>query len=175
MLFRRGKEDLYQVLMRNIRLASEFKIPVRLNTTVHKGNISALENIAIIVEQNNIIKSWSLYQWWPIRSNEAIKDKMFIESNTYINTIASLQEKFPKVNLIKSSIDDRERCTVFISSNGEVYTFSNNEMINTIILGNILNDNLEDLVQNPAIKANSKKFLKNERFYNNTSVLTKNR
>lgn len=171
--FRRGKEDLHQVLMRNIRLAQEFEIPVRLNTTVHKGNIGDLEDIARIVEQNNIIKSWSLYQWWPLRGNGPIKDKMFLENNTYTNTILSLEEKFSKVNLIKSSIDDRERCTVFISSNGEVYTFSNNETINTIILGNILNDNLEDLVQNPAIKANSKKFLKNERFYNNTSVLIK--
>ena len=170
--FRRGKEDLFPVTLRSLNIANEAGMPVRINTTVHKKNIDSLDGIAEIILRYPSIKIWSIYQWWPVRGNELINKKLLVDTLEFDYKTDCLKKAFPNLNIVPRKIYERECNTFFISSNGEVYTFGEDETISTIILGDIKTQSLEEILTSPALKANSNKFLPNSRFYNN--ILLKN-
>jgi MoaA/NifB/PqqE/SkfB family radical SAM enzyme len=165
--FRRGKQDLFQVILNSLNIASKIGVPIRLNTTVHKRNIDSLDDIAKIILNYSSIKVWSIYQWWPLRGNELITEKMLVSSIEFEQKVSLLKKTFPNLNIVSRRINERERSAFFISSNGEVYTFSEEEQISPIILGDIKNQSLEKILESPALKKDSNKFKFNSRFYNN--------
>ena len=168
--FRRGKEDLLDVLIQSLKNAEEFKIPVRLNTTVHKNNIMQLMDIAAMAQKHAIIKSWSLYQFWPLRSNNVLKDKMYISDGEFDFAIHRIKHGYPDLAIHPRKIERRERSTLFISSNGEVYVFSNDPNMPVMIVGNILRDSFKELASTPVLRNDSEKFAPAKRFYDEVRI-----
>lgn len=170
--FRLGKKNLLKVVLENLEMLSELKIPVRINTTVHKENINSLNELALIIKKYPIIQSWSLYQWWPLRAKDKLKNKMYLKEKEFEHNINILKNKHNKLNIFGRSIKNRSRNTFFISSNGEVYTFGHNAMISSIIIGDIKKQSVKDILKSPAICKMSQKFYSIKRFYSQTNFDT---
>ncbi len=167
--FRRGKKDLLDKLLYSLSIADSFDVPIRLNTTVSKRNVDALDDIAQIVKKHKSIKTWSIYQWWPLRSGDKLADQMILEKSQFENAAKMLKSKHSDIKIYDRAIDDRARNTFFISSNGEVYTFGKTSQISTIILGNIKTQTISEILKNPALKKSSQKFTAIDRFNDSSS------
>lgn len=165
--FRRGKKDLLDKLLYSLSIADAFDVPIRLNTTVSKRNIDALDGIAQIVKKHKSIKTWSIYQWWPLRSGDKLSDQMILEKSKFENAVSTIKNKHRDIKIYDRAIEDRARNAFFISSNGEVYTFGKSSQISTIILGDIKTQSISDILKNPALKKTSQKFKSIARFDSN--------
>lgn len=165
--FRRGKKDLLDKLLYSLSLADAFSVPIRLNTTVSKRNVDALDGIAQIVEKHKSVQTWSIYQWWPLRSGDKLADQMILETSKFENAVHTIKNKYEDIKIYDRAIEDRARNAFFISSNGEVYTFGKSSQISTIILGDIKTQSIGDILKNPALKKTSQKFKSIARFNSN--------
>ena len=163
--FRHGKNDLFEKTVKNLLMLSDFEIPIRLNTTVHKMNSTQLEAIKNIAEQIPSIHDWSLYQWWPLRTSPLLSKKMYITDLEFKKSVINLESK--NINISKRGIADRTGGTVFIASNGEVYAFSEAQMAPTIIIGDLKTTAFQKIVNSPVIHHQSRKFSSIPRFYRN--------
>lgn len=167
--FRKGKKDLLEKVLYNLSLADTFSVPIRLNTTVSKRNVESLNSLAEIVSKHKSIKSWSIYQWWPLRSGDKLSDQMKIGDREFKTATEALKEKNKNIDFHERLIGARQRNTFFISSNGEVYTFGEDVQISTIIIGDIKRHTVKEILKSPALDKNSRKFKPIERFNNNVS------
>ena len=157
--FRLGKKDLFQTINTTLKKLDEHNIKVRINTVVSKKNIDDLENIAYFINKHKNIKGWALYQWWPIRASKELIAQMFIPEEDILQKISTLTNIvnipiFPR--MIKKRVGD----TFFISSNGEVYAFSDNKYLSTLIIGDIKTQSIKEILKSPALNTESHKWEK---------------
>ncbi|WP_158015094.1 radical SAM/SPASM domain-containing protein [Mycobacterium basiliense] len=155
--FRKGKNDLLVRVRGALELCGEFGIPVKVNTTVTKGNIDDLEDVAQLLCQYEAVVSWSLFQWWDLRRTPALRERMHVERDRFRERTLRLSLAYPSLGIWSQDVSRRARTHFFISANGEVYTFDSGSL-STIILGDIRAQSMSELIGSPALRKNSPKF-----------------
>jgi MoaA/NifB/PqqE/SkfB family radical SAM enzyme len=155
--FRKGKNDLFVRIQHALELCGEYGIPVKVNTTVTKNNIDDLENIAQLLCKYQPVKSWSIFQWWDLRSNAAVREQMQVDKSLFLERTSKLGQDYPQLGIWSQRTEDRARTHFFISANGEVYTFDSGAL-STIIIGDIRRQTVAELVESPALRKDSPKF-----------------
>lgn len=155
--FRKGKDDLFARIRYAFELCSQYGIPVKVNTTVTSSNIDDLENIAQILAEHESVVSWSMFQWWDLRSTPAIRARMQVDQSRFQERTSELRHAYPQLGIWGQGVEKRARTHFFISANGEVYTFDSGAL-STIIIGKIRTQSVAELVESPALRKDSPKF-----------------
>jgi hypothetical protein len=68
--------------------------------------------------------SWSIFQWWDLRSTPALRARMQVDEARFQERTTELSDRYPHLGIWSQSVDTRARTHFFISANGEVYTFA---------------------------------------------------
>ena len=161
--FRRGPKDILDHTLRNLELCDELGISVKINTTVNNYNINDLINIGRIVAAHDCVHNWSVFQWSPLRSTSKLHEEFSVDPDIYEERAAEVHESFPDLNVRTRSTGDRELTHFFIQSNGQVVTFGS-AMNEEFILGNILTDDINEMVSRPMFNKCSSKHIPTDRF-----------
>jgi MoaA/NifB/PqqE/SkfB family radical SAM enzyme len=155
--FRKGKDDLFARIWYGFELCRQYSIPVKVNTTVTSSNIDDLENVAQLLSEFESPVSWSMFQWWDLRSTPAIRKRMHVDPTRFQERTFQLKQAYPQLGIWGQGVDQRARTHLFISANGEVYTFDSGAL-STIIVGDIRTQSVAELVESPALRKDSPKF-----------------
>ena len=163
--FRLGDVDLLARTQVLLQMADGLDLPVKLNTTVHAGNIEHLPEMAKLLCQSQSSKGaylhsvvlWSFYQWWPLRSTPQLTSQMEVSSERFHGAVARLQEGYPLLPIVGSPVQSRENSHFFITAEGLVLTFTGSDELPTIILGDLRDSSVEQIEQSPAFHPESSK------------------
>lgn len=155
--FRLGKKDLFDATTSALTNLSEAGIKVHINTTVSKHNIHDLENTAHFLKQFKNLKGWALYQFWPIRAPLDLQNNMLTDASQIVEIVPQLK-KIIDIPIYARVTEKRACNNVFISSNGEVHTFDQSQVMPTLIIGDIKTQSLDEILKSPSLKGDSHKW-----------------
>ena len=147
--------------LKALNLLEKYNVKVKINTVVNKTNIKDIRNIGNIISKYNCVEHWSIFQWWPLRSNPQTLQKYQIRSDAFNDATLPLKTLYPHLKIRIKNLESRNRTHFFIENNGLVVTFAKDMHL---IIGNILSDSIKKILSSPAICKISPKFQIIDRF-----------
>jgi MoaA/NifB/PqqE/SkfB family radical SAM enzyme len=126
-IFRKGRQNLFDEQMVIIKLLNSYKAKVCVNTVVHNGNKSNIEELYHLLIGENICK-WQLFQFMPIgelgyknRQNLAIADHEFASIRQRILSLA------PPFEVEFKTIEKRKQHYLIIDDEGMAWLPTDDE------------------------------------------------
>lgn len=128
---------------------------VRVHTVVHRENLDDLPEIAHRLSQYSCVKQWALFEWWGRRAPTEMIARLGTDGGIPKEVVDRLQAICPEIEVLAYPAGGRrEMANFFIQSSGQVVTFGSGQF-EEFILGNLLVDEVEDLVMSPAVRQNA--------------------
>lgn len=162
-VFRKASESVFEHTLQALNLCKTYAVPVKVNTLIHGQNIHDLDAIGRLVSAYPCVRHWSIFQWWPLRSTEALRDLLAVDLEVFKSLTGDLHTRFPHLNLRVRSVQSRALTHFFIQNSGVVTTFGSYYQ-EEIILGHILRHSVADILRSPAIRYDSPKLKVVNRF-----------
>ncbi|MBL7543862.1 MAG: radical SAM protein [Bdellovibrionaceae bacterium] len=158
--FRKGQDDLFEKTISAIDLLKKYNIPVKINTTVTKSNLNHLLELAKLISERGYSEEWgwSVFQWWETRAESKLIEETATPTADYLKAVSQIKKRFPRLKLRAGSVENRALQYFEIMTNGDVLNYSDTKQPGTIILGNVIVDSVQSLVDSPALSTISSKF-----------------
>lgn len=137
----RGKKHLSKII--NLLEKCSDKIKIKINTVANKYNIKDLENIYNLISRYNISR-WKILIFWPLRKGSDNKDRFYLEEEESKCIEEFISKKQRDNNGIKIHYNDFSE---FATSYFVIYPDGSIENISLETIGNLLYDNIFDILQ----------------------------
>lgn len=149
--FRRSTDPALQSkLVESLAICDRLAFPhVRVHTTVTRENVADLPAIAEHINRYACIKQWSLYQWWGRRASTRMIQRMAVANDVYSAAIDEVVG-LTTAEVLAHPAQRREMTNLMIQSSGQVVTFGAGQC-EEFIVGNLLRDELDDILCMPAV------------------------
>ncbi len=132
----RGTNHL-NVIIRCLEDLKKYDISVTINTVLNKLNLEKIDELGAFLS-NYKLKEWRIFKFMPLRGLSKVYREMFeIDDETYRFAVATLKNKFEKMNICTRKISDFEKSYLLILANGDVVLTKNNA---DYVLGNAIVD-----------------------------------
>jgi hypothetical protein len=149
----------------NVQLLNTYNIPIKINTVVSKFNLYALNQLGEYIMQNCDNVYWSIYQWSPINSSYLSRKIFEISIDDFNEAIYKVKNFFPNLSIHSKNNFERGFNHILIQNDGTVITFGSFHK-EVFYIGNIIKDDLKNIVSSPLIKKDSSKMKLSCRFKN---------
>ncbi|AMM40843.1 radical SAM protein [Candidatus Desulfofervidus auxilii] len=145
----KGKGNFASVMYALKDIYENSNIRFRIGTVITTQNYFDLKNIELILSKfEDKIVYWKLYEYI-IYSLKSQSKSLTVEKSIYLNYIHNLGEYFPKHKIIFDTLEKRHCSYFLIKPNGDVFLpFLNKAPSDEYIVGNLLTDGPEDVVNN---------------------------
>jgi len=154
---RKSRFDFLSNFKENMNMINQLNVAIKINTMASKINLHTLCILGEYLNDNYNNIFWSIYQWSPIRAKLFTQQEFEITIAQFEEEVFKLKQKFPNLNINSKNNEERSFNHILIQNDGTVITFG--QFYGEVFyLGNILEDNLNDMINNPLISRQSTKF-----------------
>lgn len=165
--FHRGKGSFCNITNAlNDIIESSSNIKIKLGTVVTKQNKNELLEIEkYILKYDSKILFWKLYEVISYDRNAEQSKELYVD---ILKTNAILGQYFDVNRIVYDTINERNKSYFFIKPNGDVFIPTLNKSISTEnVIGNILEDNISEIILSFETIANIQGYYKDYRYMKN--------
>lgn len=154
-MFRQTNVDIINEQINICHKLNKFKIPICINTVIHKGNLEDIDKIVELLNQINYIKKWQIFEFIPSGKYGIINKDLFqISDNDFNKAKSRVKDNFDDINKVQfKDMNDRNKAYMLIDNSGNA-RISNYTDNSKRIIGNIKNSHDWDKICNYLTKKN---------------------
>lgn len=136
----RGKNHLSTVI--KLLDKCDNKIKIKINTVANKYNLNDLDNIYNTILKYNINR-WKIFRFYPLRKGKENKDLFYLNDNESkeVENFIDRKIKHTKIKIHYNNLDE------FTTSYFNIYPDGSVENVNSENVGNLLYDDIRDVLK----------------------------